>query len=28
MESKLAAIGVTIDQMTEEQVEYMKSWQE
>ena len=28
MESKLAAIGVKIDQMTDEQVEYMKSWQE
>ena len=28
MESKLAALGVTIDAMTPEQIEYMKSWQE
>ncbi len=28
MESKLAALGVSIDTMTSEQVEYMKSWQE
>ena len=28
MESKLAALGVEIDEMTPEQVEYMKSWQE
>ena len=28
MESKLAALGVKIDSMTSEQVEYMKSWQE
>lgn len=28
MESKLAAIGVNIDKMTDEQIEYMKSWQE
>ena len=28
MESKLAALGIEIDSMTGEQVEYMKSWQE
>ena len=28
MESKLAALGVKIDSMTDEQVEYMKGWQE
>ena len=28
MESKLAALGVKIDSMTPEQIEYMKSWQE
>ena len=28
MNSKLAALGVKIDSMTPEQVEYMKSWQE
>ncbi|MBQ7560064.1 MAG: adenosylhomocysteinase [Synergistaceae bacterium] len=28
MESKLAALGIKIDTMTEEQAEYMKSWQE
>ena len=28
MEAKLAALGVHIDTMTDEQVEYMKSWQE
>lgn len=28
MESKLAALGIKIDTMTEEQVEYMKSWVE
>ena len=28
MESKLAALGIAIDTMTDEQVEYMKSWQE
>lgn len=28
MESKLAALGVNIDVMTDEQIEYMKSWQE
>jgi len=28
MESKLAALGIEIDSMTPEQVEYMKSWQE
>ena len=28
MESKLAALGIEIDAMTPEQVEYMKSWQE
>ena len=28
MESKLAALGIKIDSMTDEQVEYMKSWQE
>ncbi len=28
MESKLAALGITIDTMTPEQVEYMKSWQD
>lgn len=28
MESKLAALGITIDVMTDEQVAYMKSWQE
>ena len=28
MESKLAALGIAIDKLTPEQVEYMKSWQE
>ena len=28
MESKLAALGITIDVMTDEQIAYMKSWQE
>ena len=28
MESKLAALGIEIDSMTPEQIEYMKSWQE
>ncbi len=28
MESKLAALGVKIDAMTDEQIEYMKGWQE
>ncbi len=28
MNSKLAALGVNIDTMTSEQIEYMKSWQE
>ena len=28
MESKLAALKIEIDSMTDEQVEYMKSWQE
>ena len=28
MESKLAALGIKIDAMTDEQVRYMKSWQE
>lgn len=28
MESKLAALGIKIDSMTPEQIEYMKSWQE
>ena len=28
MESKLAALGIEIDVMTDEQVEYMRSWQE
>ena len=28
MDSKLAALGIKIDTMTEEQVEYMKSWVE
>ncbi len=28
MESKLAALKIEIDTMTDEQVEYMKSWQE
>ena len=28
MESKLAALGIKIDTMTDEQTKYMKSWQE
>ncbi len=28
MESKLAALGIKIDSMTKEQIEYMKGWQE
>ena len=28
MESKLSALGIEIDVMTDEQTEYMKSWQE
>ncbi len=28
MESKLSALGIEIDTMTPEQIEYMKSWQE
>jgi adenosylhomocysteinase len=27
MESKLAALGVKIDKLTPEQLEYMRSWQ-
>ena len=28
MNSKLAALGINIDSMTPEQIEYMKSWEE